>query len=79
MENHHTATAQHIIHNDKVYHELESSNLTITAKLLSHVKQKLQSDRDVMMKQINDDTDDPDRNIGQLQDTMNSLKTSKVF
>ena len=41
VENQHTTTltAQHIIHDHMIYHELESSNLTITAKLLSHVKQ----------------------------------------
>ena len=74
-----------------VYHELKSSNLTITAKLLSHVKQarlryfdnqrdrsmqSIQPGRDVKMKQINDDIDDANRNIRQLQDTINSLKTS---
>ena len=39
VENQHTTTltAQHIIHDHMLYHELESSNLTIT--LLSHVKQ----------------------------------------
>ena len=74
-----------------VYHELESSNLTITVKLLSHVKQAcsryfndqkersvqwLQSGRDVKIKQINDDIGDANRNIRQLQDTINSFKTS---
>ena len=58
-----------------VYHELESSNLTITAKLLSHVKQarlryfndqecsmqRVQPGRDVKMKQINDDIDEGNR------------------
>ena len=41
VENQHTTTltAQRIIHNHTVYHELESSNLTITANFLSHVKQ----------------------------------------
>ena len=41
VENQHTttSTAQHIIHDHMMYHELESSNLTIIAKLLSHVKQ----------------------------------------
>ena len=40
VKNHHTTTltAQRIIHDHMVYHELESSNLTITAKLLSDVK-----------------------------------------
>ena len=39
VENQHTTTltAQRIIHDHMVYHELESSNLTIMAKLLSHV------------------------------------------
>ena len=32
-----TLTAQRIIHDHMVYHKLESSNLTIMAKLLSHV------------------------------------------
>ena len=85
VENQHTTalTAQCIIHDHMVYHELESSNLTITAKLLSHVKQacsryfndqkersiqRVQSGRDVKMKQINDDIDDANRNIRQLQD-----------
>ena len=73
-----------------VYHELESNNLTVTTKLLSHVKQarsryfndqkelcmqRVQSGRDTKMKQINDDIDDANRNIRQLQDT-NSFKTS---
>ena len=56
--------------------------------MLSHVKQahmryfnersmqRLQSGRDVTMKQINNDIDDAYRNIRQLQDTINSLKTS---
>ena len=41
VENQHTttSTAQHIIHDHMMYRELESSNLTIIAKLLSHVKQ----------------------------------------
>ena len=41
VENQHTTTltAQRIIRDHMVYHELESSNLIITAKLLSHVKQ----------------------------------------
>ena len=41
VENQHTTTltAQRIIHDHMVYHELESSNLTITAKLLSHVRE----------------------------------------
>ena len=38
--------------------------------------QRLQSGRDVTMKQINNDIDDAYRNIRQLQDTINSLKTS---
>ena len=93
MENQHTTTltAQRIIHDHMVYHELESSNLTITAKLLSHVKeacsryfndqkehsiQRVQSGRDVKMKQINDDIDNANRDIRQLQDMINSLKTS---
>ena len=39
VENQHTTTltAHRIIHDHMVYHELESSNLTIMAKLLSHV------------------------------------------
>ena len=68
-----------------VYHELDASNLTKTAKLLSHVKQarsryfndqkedsmqRVQSGRDVKMKQIDD------INIRQLQDTINSLETT---
>ena len=93
VENQHTTTltAQHIIHDHMMYHELESSNLTITAKLLSHVKQassryfndqkertmqRIQSGRDVKIKQINDDIEDANRNIRQLQDMINSLKTS---
>ena len=59
--------------------------------MLSHVKQarsryfnnqkeramwRVQSGRDVKMKQINDDIDDAHRNIRQLQDMINSLKTS---
>ena len=36
---------------------------------------RVQSGRDIMMKQINDDIDDANRNR-QLQDTINSLKTS---
>ena len=74
-----------------VYRELELSNLALTAKLLSHVKQarsryfnnqkersmqRVQSGRDVKMKQINNDIDDANRNIRQLQETINSLKTS---
>ena len=41
LENQHTTklTAQRIIHDHMVYHEHEPSNLTITAKFLSHVKQ----------------------------------------
>ena len=41
VENQHTTTftAQCSIHDHMVHHELESSNVTITAKLLSHVKQ----------------------------------------
>ena len=65
------------------HHELESSNLTITVKLLNHVKQaclryfndqkersmmRVQSDRDFRIKQINDDIGDANRNIRQLQD-----------
>ena len=44
VENQHTTTlaAQHIIHDHMVYHELASSNLTITAKLLSHVSKPVQ-------------------------------------
>ena len=76
-----TLTAQRIIHYHIVYHELESSNLTITTKLLSHAKQahsgyfndqkehsmqRVQSGRDVKTKQINDDIDDANRNIRQL-------------
>ena len=38
--------------------------------------QRVQSGRDIKMKQINDDIDDANRNIRQLQDTINSLKTS---
>ena len=38
--------------------------------------QRVQSGRDVKMKEINDDIDDANRNISQLQDTINSLKTS---
>ena len=91
VENQHTTTltAQDIIHDHTVYHELESSNLSIMAKLLSHVKQahsrylndqkerslqRVQSGRDVKMKHINDDIDDVNRNIRQLQDTIISLK-----
>ena len=93
VENQHTTTltAQRIIHDHMVYHELESSNLTITAKLVSHVRearsryfsnqkersmQRVQLGRDVKMKQINDYIDDANRNIRQLQDTINSVKTS---
>ena len=71
MENQHTATltAQRFIHDYMVYHELESSDLTITAKSFTHTKQartryfnnqkerfiqRVQSGRDVKMKQIND-------------------------
>ena len=89
VENRHltTLTAEYIIQNHMVYHEFESSNLTITVKLLSHVKQahlryfndqkehsmlRVQSGRDVKIKQIND----VNRNIRQLQDTTKSLKTS---
>ena len=92
VENQHTTTltAQPINHDHMVYHELESSNLIITAKLSNHVMQarsryfhdqkepsmlRVQSGRDIMMKQINDDIDDANRNR-QLQDTINSLKTS---
>ena len=91
VENQHTTTftAQCIIHEHMVYHELELSNATIMTKLLSHVKQahlryfnyqkessmqRVQSCRDVKMKQINDDIDDVDGNI--MQDTTNSLKIS---
>ena len=80
VENQHatTLTAQCIIHNHMVYHELESSTLTITAKFLSYVKQthlryfnnqkersmqRAELRRDVRMKQINDDIDDANRNI----------------
>ena len=38
--------------------------------------QRVQSGKDVKMKQINDDIDDANRNIRQLQDMINSLKTS---
>jgi long-subunit acyl-CoA synthetase (AMP-forming) len=93
VENQHTTslTAQRIIHDHMVYHELESSNLTVTAKLSNHVKQarsryfneqkersmqKVTSDRDVRMKQINEDIDDANRNITQLQETINSFQTS---
>ena len=89
VENQHltTLTAEYIIHNHMVYHEFESSNLTIMVKLLSHVKQahsryfndqkehsmlRVQSGRDVKIKQIND----VNRNFRQLQDTTKSLKTS---
>ena len=43
VKNQHTATltAQRIINDHMAYHEPESSNLTITGKLLSHVKQAL--------------------------------------
>ena len=41
-----------------------------------HSIQRVQSGRDVKMKQINDDIDNANRNIRQLQDTINSLKTS---
>ena len=85
MENQHAATltAQRNIHDYMVYRELESSNLTITVKLLNHVKQarttyfndekersiqRVRSDKDVKMKQMNDDIDDANRNIRQLQD-----------
>ena len=76
-----TATAQRIIHYHMVYYELESSNLTITTKLLNHAKQArsgyfkdqkensmqmVQSGRDVKKKQINDDIDDANRNIREL-------------
>ena len=86
-----TFTAQCIIHDHMIYHELESSNVTITAKLLSHVKQarsryfydqkessmqRVQSDRNVKMKQINDAIDAANRNIRQLQGAINSLKIS---
>ena len=65
--------------------------MTITAKLLSHVKQALwryfndqkdryiqrvKSGRDVKMKQIKHDIDDANRNIRKLQDTINSINTS---
>ena len=93
MEIQHTTTftAHCIIHDHMIYHELESSNVTITAKLLSHVKQAhsryfyyqkehsmqgVQSDRNVKMKQINDAIDAANRNIRQLQDAINSLKIS---
>ena len=86
-----TFTAQCIIYDHMIYHELESSNVTITAKLLSHVKQarsryfydqkessmqRVQSDRNVKMKQINDAIDAANRNIRQLQGAINSLKIS---
>ena len=87
VENQHTTTltAQRIIYDNMVYHELDASNLTKTAKLLSHVKQarsryfndqkedsmqRVQSGRDVKMKQIDD------INIRQLQGTINSLETT---
>ena len=38
--------------------------------------QRVQSDRDIKIKQINDDIDDANSNIRQLEDTINSLKTS---
>ena len=93
VENQHktTLTAQRIIHDHMVYHEFESSNSTITAKLLSHVMltcpryfnnqkerpmQKVQSDRNIEMKQINYDIGDANKNIRHLQDTVKSLKTS---
>ena len=81
-----TLTTQHIIHDHMMYHELESSNLTITTKFLSHVKQacsryfndpkerclqRVQSGRDVKMKQINYYIDDANRNR-----QINSLETS---
>ena len=86
-----TLTARCIIDDHMVYHELESSNLTITVKLLSYVKQdrsryfnnqkerftqRVQSGRNDKMKQINDDIDDANRNIRQQEDTRNSPKTS---
>ena len=86
-----TLTARRIIDDYMVYHELESSNLTIAVKLLSYVKQarsryfnnqkerftqRVQSGRNDKMKQINDDIDDANRNIRQQQDTRNSPKTS---
>ena len=73
-----------------VYHELESSNLTMMAKLLSSVNharlryfkdqkecsmQRVQSGRDCKRKQINHNIDDANRNR-KLQDTTNFLKTS---
>ena len=73
-----------------VYHEFESSNLTIMAKLLSDVKQahlryfnnqkecsmqRVQSGRDDKRKQINHNIDETNRNK-KLQDTINFLKTS---
>ena len=86
-----TLTARLIIDDHMVYHEPESSNLAITVKLLSYVKQarsryfnnqkerftqRVQSGRNDKMKQINDDIDDANRNIRQQQDTRNSPKTS---
>ena len=93
VENQHTTTftAQCIIHDHMIFHELESSNVTIMAKLLSHVKQarsryfyyqkehsmqRVQSGRNAKMKQINDDIDNPNGNIRQLQGAINSLKIS---
>ena len=92
VENEHTTTfTAQCIHDHMVYHELESSNVTITAKLWSHFKQaclryfnyqkehsmqRVQLGRDVKMKQINDDTDDANGNIRQLQDATNSLNIS---
>ena len=38
--------------------------------------QRVESRRDVKMKQINDDIDNANRNIRQLQDMVNFLKTS---
>ena len=37
--------------------------------------QRVQSGRDVKMKQIDDDIDDANKNIRQLPDMINSLKT----
>ena len=37
---------------------------------------RVQSGKDVKIKQINDDIGDANRNIKQLQDTVNSVKTS---
>ena len=93
VENHDTTslTAQRIIHDHMVFHELESCNLEMTTKLLNQVKQarsryfsdqndhsmqKVRSDRDVRLKQLNEDIGDANTNMKQLQETINSLRTS---